>query len=246
MEDADIVFHQAGLVSVTESTERPVASQSANVGGTVQVLDSARRTDTSVVVASSAAVYGSPESVPVTEDAEHAPTSPYGIDKLAVDHYTRLFADLYDLPAVALRYFNVYGPGQPDSGYSGVVSTVLSQARAEETLTVHGDGTQTRDFVHVDDVVRANLLAAESDAAGRAFNVGTGTETSINELARAVVDVLDTDSDIAHVDGRPGDIDRSVADITAARSALGYEPTIPLADGLRTVVDITPRPQTSR
>jgi UDP-glucose 4-epimerase len=237
MEGVDLVFHQAGLVSVPESTKRPVDSQSANVGGTVRLLDAARREDARVVVASSAAVYGHPETVPVPEDAALSPTSPYGVDKLAVDHYTRLFADLYDLPTVALRYFNVYGPNQPDSGYSGVVSTFLEQALSGSPVTVHGDGTQTRDFVHVDDVVRANLLAAETDAVGRAFNVGSGTETSIQELAETVTSVVDTDSDVVHVDGRAGDIEHSVANLEAAKRSLGYQPQVTLADGLPTVVD---------
>ena len=237
MADVDIVFHQAGLVSVPASTERPVDSQSANVGGTVRLLDAARREDARVVVASSAAVYGHPETVPVPEDAELSPTSPYGVDKLAVDHYTRLFADLYDLPTVALRYFNVYGPNQPDSGYSGVVSTFLEQALSGSPVTVHGDGTQTRDFVHVDDVVRANVLAAETDDVGRAFNVGSGTETSIRELAETVTGVVDTDSEVVHVDGRAGDIEHSVADLEAAKRSLGYQPQVTLADGLPTVID---------
>jgi len=237
MADVGLVFHQAGLVSVPASTERPVDSQSANVGGTVRLLDAARREDARVVVASSAAVYGHPETVPVPEDAELSPTSPYGVDKLAVDHYTRLFADLYDLPTVALRYFNVYGPNQPDSGYSGVVSTFLEQALSGSPVTVHGDGTQTRDFVHVDDVVRANVLAAETDDVGRAFNVGSGTETSIRELAETVTGVVDTDSEVVHVDGRAGDIEHSVADLEAAKRSLGYQPQVTLADGLPTVID---------
>ena len=237
MEDVDLVFHQAGLVSVPASTERPVDSQSANVGGTVRLLDAARREDARVVVASSAAVYGHPETVPVPEDADLSPTSPYGVDKLAVDHYTRLFADLYGLPTVALRYFNVYGPNQPDSGYSGVVSTFLEQALSGSPVTVHGDGTQTRDFVHVDDIVRANVLAAETDDVGRAFNVGSGTETSIRELAETVTGVVDTDSEVVHVDGRAGDIEHSVADLEAAKRSLGYQPQVTLADGLPTVID---------
>ncbi|MFC7134054.1 MULTISPECIES: NAD-dependent epimerase/dehydratase family protein [Salinibaculum] len=237
MDGVDVVFHQAGLVSVDDSTERPAESESRNVAGTVRVLDAARRADARAVVASSAAVYGHPETVPVPEDAALSPTSPYGVDKVAVDHYTRLFADLYDLPTVALRYFNVYGPGQPDSGYSGVVSTFLDRARADEPLPIHGDGTQTRDFVHVDDVVRANLRAAETSHVGRAFNVGTGEETTVEGLARTVVDVVGADSELVHADGRPGDIDRSVADLTAATRDLDFRPRTTLADGLATLVD---------
>lgn len=232
----DVVFHQAGLVSVEASTERPVDSQTSNVGGTVCVLDAARREDARVVVASSAAIYGHPDEVPVGEDATLRPTSPYGVDKLAVDHYTRLFADIYDLPTVALRYFNVYGPGQPADGYSGVISTFLQQAEEGAPLTVHGDGSQTRDFVHVRDVVRANYLAATTDHVGRAFNVGTGEPTSVASLARTVKRVTDSDSTIRHVDARAGDVDESVADLTAARDCLGYRPRVSLADGLTALV----------
>ena len=237
MTDVDVVFHEAGLVSVAASTERPVDSQTANVGGTLNVLDAARRADARAVVASSAAVYGHPDTVPVSEDASLSPTSPYGVDKLAVDHYTRLFADLYGLPTVALRYFNVYGPGQPAEGYSGVISTFLEQATAGEPLTIHGDGAQTRDFVHVEDVVRANLRAAVTSNVGRAFNVGTGEATSIETLARTIKRVTGTDSETIRVDGREGDIRESVADLTAARNCLGYEPRVALSDGLATILD---------
>jgi UDP-glucose 4-epimerase len=237
MAGADVVFHLAGMVSVSASTADPVASQSANVDGTVTVLDVARQTDTRVVAASSAAVYGHPETVPISEDADLSPTSPYGVDKLALDHYTRLFADLYDLPTVALRYFNIYGPGQPEDGYSGVVNTFLEQAESGAPLTVHGDGSQVRDFVHVSDVVRANLLAANTDHTGRAFNVGTGRRTSVADLAETVKEVVDDDPSVTHVGSRPGDIEESVADLTNVRERLGYEPRVTLADGLSTLVD---------
>lgn len=236
MEDVDTVFHQAARVSVVDSIEEPVGSQAVNVGGTVKLLDSARRTDTRVVAASSAAVYGEPSTVPVPETEPLEPTSPYGIDKLAVDHYTRLFAELYDLPTAVLRYFNVYGPRQPGTGYSGVISTFLKQARSGTDLTVHGDGSQTRDFVHVNDVVRANLLAANDVREGTAFNVGTGRETSIAELARLVRDVCDSDGELVHVDGRQNEIRRSCADVTRGRRQLGFEPAVGLREGLQTIL----------
>jgi len=235
MADVDVVFHQAGLVSVAASTERPVDSQSANVGGTMQVLDAARRRDARAVVASSAAVYGRPGSVPIAEDASLSPTSPYGVDKLAIDHYTRLFADLYDLPTVALRYFNVYGPGQPGGDYSGVIRTFVDQARSGEPITVHGDGEQTRDFVHVADVVRANVRAALTDDVGAAYNVATGDAVTINELARRVRAAADSESRIVNVDPRPGDIRHSRADTTAAAEGLGFQARVSLAEGLPTV-----------
>lgn len=233
---ADVVFHQAALVSVGESTDRPRASNAVNVAGTLALLEAARRADARVVIASSCALYGHPEYVPVDEDHPAEPTSPYGVDKLAVDHYARVYADLYGLPVVPLRYFNVYGPRQ-SADYSAVIRTFADQARADEPITVEGDGTQTRDFVHVSDVVRANLLAAGTDAVGVPFNVGTGTETSIRELAGAVREAAGSDSEIVHVDPRPGDIERSVADTARARERLGFEAETPLAEGLAGLFD---------
>jgi len=236
MDDVDLVFHHAGLVSVEESIATPTRSHDVNVGGTIEILQAARRADVRVVVASSGAVYGRPSRVPIPETEIQEPLSPYGIDKMAIDHYARQFASLYGLPTVALRYFNVYGPRQSAANYSGVISTFLQQAEQGKPLTIHGDGTQTRDFVHVNDVVRANLLAATTDQTGEAFNVGTGTETSIEQLARTVCEVADTDGAIAYVDGRQGDIDRSCADIAKAKQLLEFEPSVELDAGLDTLL----------
>lgn len=226
------VFHLAAMVDVSRSVEAPLDSHGVNVEGTLAVLEAARRHDVPVIVASSAAIYGRPVEVPIPEDHPHRPLSPYGLDKLAVDQYARLYHDLYGLPVSALRYFNVYGPGQPGADYAGVIATFLEQALGGGPLTLEGDGTQTRDFVHVSDVVRANLLAADADVGGRAINVGTGSETSIRELAETVRELADGRPDITHVDPRPGDIDRSVADLTRAESELGYRPDVDLETGL--------------
>ncbi|MFW5964475.1 MAG: NAD-dependent epimerase/dehydratase family protein [Natronomonas sp.] len=237
IEGVDVVFHEAALVSVAESVERPTESHAINATGTLNVLEAARKHDARVVVASSAAVYGDPDGTPVDEGQRLDPTSPYGLDKVASDHYARLYEDLYGLDTVALRYFNVYGPGQTGGDYAGVITVFLRQARNGEPITVHGDGTQTRDFVHIDDVVRANLLAAETDAVGRAYNVGTGESVTIRELAELIRDAVGSDSEIVHTDPRTGDIQHSRADIGRARSALDYEPTVDLGAGLRTLVD---------
>ncbi len=236
MEGVDVVFHEAAMVSVPESVEKPRTCHAVNGTASLELLEAARAADARVVLASSAAVYGHPESVPVTEDAPKAPTSPYGVEKLLADQYARVYAERYDLPAVALRYFNVYGPGS-NPEYSGVVDTFLAQARRGDPVTVEGDGDQTRDFVHVDDVVQANLLAAEGllsdeDVAGRAYNVGTGSSVTIEELAHTVRSVVGADVPIVHTDPRPGDIERSRADISRARGELGYEPTVDLEEGL--------------
>ena len=232
VDGADVIFHEAGLVSVAESVASPAESHDVNATGTLRVLESARRADARVVLASSAAVYGVPESVPIAESQPKAPTSPYGLDKLAADHYARLYADLYGLETVALRYFNVYGPRQ-SADYAGVIGTFLDQARAGGPLTVHGDGTQTRDFVHVEDIVDANLAAAVTDTTGRAFNVGTGRSHSVADLAGIVRDLAGTDPAVTHTDAREGDIPASRADISRSRRVLGYEPSIDLRTGIR-------------
>jgi len=174
--------------------------------------------------------------VPITEDHPNEPTSPYGLDKLATDHYARLYNDLYDLETVALRYFNVYGPGQVAGDYSGVISVFIDQALSGEDITVHGDGEQTRDFVYIDDVVQANLKAATTDAVGEAYNVGTGESVTVRKLAELIQDITDTDSDIVHMDARTGDIEYSEADISKANEHLEYEPTVSLREGLEQTV----------
>jgi len=236
MAGVDVVFHEAGLVSVPESVDRPIASHEANVDATLNVLEAARREDARVVTASSVGIYGNPVDVPIHESEPKQPTSPYGVDKLAIDHYTRLYHDLYDLETVALRYFNVYGPRQSGGEYSGVISTFLEQAQSGQPLTVDGDGEQTRDFVHVSDVVRANLAAATTDHVGRAYNVGTGESVTINELAELVRDVTESASSVTHTDPRAGDVEHSEADATRARRQLGFEPRVTLDEGLRDLV----------
>lgn len=236
MSDADVVFHQAGLVSVEQSVQHPEESHSINVEGTMTVLDCARQTDTRVVAASSAAIYGDPSTVPVPESAQLRPDSIYGVDKLALDHYTRQFESLYGLPTVALRYFNVYGPRQSASTYSGVISTFFHQAESGGPLTIQGDGTQTRDFVHCSDVVRANIRAATTSHTGEAFNIGTGVETSVNDLAETVCDVVGVPVDTTTVPARTGDIQESCADIEKAQDKLGFSAQVSLREGLETLV----------
>ncbi|QPV62851.1 NAD-dependent epimerase/dehydratase family protein [Halosimplex litoreum] len=232
VDGVDVVFHQAAIVSVAQSVEDPTTSHAVNVDGTLAVLEAARRADARVVFASSAAIYGEPESVPVDERHPKEPASPYGLEKLAGDHYCRLYADLYDLSTVALRYFNVYGPRQAGGDYAGAITAFAEQARAGGPLRVDGDGEQTRDFVDVADVVQANLLAATTDATGEAFNVGTGEATTIRRVAEIVRDTVAPDVEVVHGDPRSGDIRESVADVGKARDRLGYEPTVPLTEGL--------------
>lgn len=234
----DIIFHHAAVVSVSRSVDAPRRSNDTNLDASLLVLEQARQEDARVVVASSAAVYGHPDELPVSETASTEPTSPYGIQKLALDQYTRLYEDLYDLQTVALRYFNAYGPRQ-QGPYSGVISTFLEQARAGEPITIEGDGEQTRDFVHVSDIVRANLRAATTEDTGEAYNIGTGTRTSIRQLAETIKDATDSSSPIVHRDSRPGDIRHSGADITRAKRTLEFESRVGLECGIRSLVDGT-------
>ena len=236
MSDVDVVFHQAAMVSVERSVEDPTESQGINAAATLDLLEVARNVGARVVIASSAAIYGHPDSVPVDESEPKEPASPYGVDKLAADHYARLYADLYGLPTVALRYFNVYGSGHSGGSYSGVIDVFTEQARAGRPITVHGDGSQTRDFVHVSDVVAANLLAATTDHVGEAFNVGTGRSVTIRELAELVRAAVGSDSEIVHTDPRAGDVDRSRADVSKARDRLGFSPTTDVEEGIRSLV----------
>lgn len=235
--DVDRIFHEAALVSVEQSVQSPLESHDINVAGTLSLLDAARRYDVPVILASSAAIYGEPESVPIDERHPTHPISPYGLEKLAIDQYGRLFHEQYGLETVALRYFNVYGPRQAATDYAGVISAFTEQVASGGPITIHGNGTQTRDFVHVADVVQANLRAADvTGIGGRAFNIGTGTATSIRRLAIEIADVMGEEVDHRYVDGRDGDISESLADISRAKSVLGYEPDVPLASGLRTLL----------
>ena len=235
MEGVDIVFHQAAQVSVARSVETPQESFSVNTAPSLAVLEHARKQGCRVVIASSCAIYGDPTTTPISESDPKDPQSPYGVEKLTVDRYTRLYHELYDVEAIALRYFNVYGPRQSGGDYSGVIGIFKDQATSGEPLTVEGDGTQTRDFIHVDDVVRANLLAAETEAVGEVYNVGTGTTVTIKGLAELIRECSGADVPIQHVAGRDGDIEESQADISKIREHMGFAPTVSLTDGLESL-----------
>lgn len=235
VDGVDLIFHQAANVSVQRSVEAPVESHETNVDATLRLLEHARNEDARFVFASSAAIYGTPEAVPIDESDPKRPTSPYGAEKHAADQYCRLYHDLYDVETVALRYFNVYGPRQRGGQYSGVIDVFLDQADRGEDITVHGDGAQTRDFVHVDDVVAANCLAAVNGTLGEAYNVGTGDSISIRALAELVRETTETTSDIVHVDAREGDIEQSRPSIEKIQAGLGFEPRRSLDTELETL-----------
>ena len=230
--------HLAAQTEVATSIEDPAGTVETNVLGSVHVLEALHGAGaTSAVVASSAAVYGE-VPVPVDEAGPHRPISPYGAGKLAVDHFVSYYAHHTDLAVCALRFFNVYGPRQhPRSPYSGVISVFAAAALTGEDLLVNGDGGQTRDFVYVADVVRAILLALRKPGAkGEAINVGTGRPTSINDLARAVIDTTGSVSGVVHGPPREGDIRHSVAKVDKAASLLTFQASTPVQEGLASTV----------
>jgi UDP-glucose 4-epimerase len=231
----DVIFHQAAVVSVPQTVEQPVDSARINDIGTLMVLEAARKNNVKrVVLASSCAVYGPDPNLPKTEDMRPRPFSPYAAQKLAGEIYARLYYDLYKLETVCLRYFNVYGPRQdPSSPYSGVISIFMNKAVAKEQPVIYGDGSQYRDFVFVRDVVRANILAAACEGAGGSvFNVGTGSSVRISQLWKEVCRLAGSGIAPRYEAPRPGDIRESLADISLAKSVLGFEPEYSFQKGI--------------
>ncbi|HDZ36183.1 MAG TPA: SDR family oxidoreductase [Thermococcus sp.] len=234
---ADYVFHEAAQVSVVESVRDPIFTEDVNVMGTLNILKALMEGHGKLIFASSAAVYGDNPNLPLKETETPKPLSPYGVTKLTAEHYLRVFNELYGLPVVSLRYFNVFGPRQSANQYAGVISIFINRALNNEPLVIYGDGKQTRDFIYVKDVVKANILTAESRKSnGRVFNVATGKQTSILELAMKVIEITGARSSIRFDKPRPGDIRHSQADISEIRK-LGFEPEWSLEEGLKKTVE---------
>ena len=234
--DIDLIFHQAAFVSVPMSIENPQLCFDVNVNGTIQLLSAAREAGVKrVVIASSAAVYGDNQDFPLKEDTGLHPKSPYATAKLVGELYTSLYSDVLGLEVVALRYFNVYGPRQnPDSDYAAVIPIFIKAILNHQQPVIHGDGHQTRDFIHVEDVVTANLLAAEAPhAPGQVINICSGKETSILDLFNKLVEINEMDLQPIFAGERPGDIYRSIGDPRKARGLLGFEQRIDLVQGLK-------------
>jgi len=233
----DYVFHQAAIASVQQSIDDPIASSKTNAEGTLNVLVAARDSGVKkVVCASSSAVYGDEPGLPKVETMRPYPLSPYAVTKLMGEHYCRIFTGLYDLKTVSLRYFNVYGPRQdPSSDYAAVIPKFIKSGMEGRPPVIYGDGTQTRDFVFVKDVVRANILAAESEATG-VYNIASGESRKINSLAEMIRGLMNKELIPIHREAREGDIKHSWADITKAKENLGYKPIYSLEDGLRETV----------
>ena len=236
----DVIFHQAAVASVPRSVEEPFETHDVNLTGSVRLLESARRARVRrVVFAASAAIYGEGGELPKHADMPPRPASPYALQKLAGESYCALFSCFHGLETVALRYFNVYGPRQnPGSAYASVIPLFVRACFKREPARIYGDGEQTRDFVYVGDVVRANLLAADApDASGATLNVATGRGTSVNELLAALQEISGVDLPPQRLPQRAGDVLHSLAAVGRARELLGFEASVSLSDGLRATVE---------
>jgi len=236
MRDVEVVFHEAALASVPRSVANPMATHRVCVDGTLQVLLAARDAKVRrVVYAASSSAYGNSVRLPKSEGDPTAPLSPYAVAKLAAEHYCAAFSEVYGLETVRLRYFNVFGPRQtPDSPYAAVIPLFIRALTTGTNPVLHGDGEQSRDFTFVDDVVRANLLAASAPGvSGRVYNVARGRRTSLLELIALLNGLLGTSIAPTHTAPRVGDVKHSLADVERAKADLGYRPTTDMKEGLR-------------
>ena len=229
----NVIFHLAASVGNTRSIDNPVRDSEVNVIGTLRVLEAARTHGINrVVFSSSAGIFGELKTLPIAEDHPQDPDSPYGASKLAAEKMCLVYNKLYDMKNVCLRYFNVYGPRQRYDAYGNVIPIFAERMMRDQDVIIFGDGEQTRDFVNVADVARANYLAGISDTAAGSFNLGSASRISINELARIMAEVIGKPVNIVHGDPRPGDVRDSLAAVDAAREAFGFAPSVTLESGL--------------
>jgi nucleoside-diphosphate-sugar epimerase len=235
----DGVLHQAAIPSVSRSITDPVASSQSNVTGTITLLQACREAGVPrFVMAASSSAYGSSPSLPKVETMCPAPLSPYAVSKLAAEQYCQVFGRLGYVETVCLRYFNVYGPRQdPASQYAAVVPKFICALLAGQPLTIDGDGSQSRDFTYIDNVIQANKLALSAPGvSGEVFNVGCGSRYDLNFLVRELASIIEVEPTVEFLPGRPGDVPHSLADITKARQLLKYEPAIDFREGLKRTV----------
>lgn len=238
----DYVFHEAAIPSVPKSVLDPLGSNRANVDATVHLLIAAKDAKVKrVVYAASSSAYGDTPTLPKHEGMPPKPISPYAVAKLASEYYMKSFYRCYGLETVCLRYFNIFGPRQdPTSPYSGVLAKFITQMLQGEQPTVFGDGTQSRDFTYIDNVVEANLLAARapaSQAAGGVFNVATGTRVDLNETFQLLKKIIGYKGELKYAPERAGDVKHSLADLSLTEKHLGYKPKVSFEEGLRRTVE---------
>lgn len=240
MESVDYVYHEASLGSVPRSVADPLTTNNVNVTGTLNVLIAAREAGVKrVIFASSSSVYGDTPALPKIETMRPMPMSPYAVSKLSGETYMQAFYHSYGLETVSLRYFNVFGPRQdPNSQYAAVIPLFVSALLKGETPVIYGDGVQSRDFTHVQNVVHANLLAMKTEAThGEAVNIACGEATTINELLASLCKQYGTKTQPIYDKSRPGDVKHSLADFSAANKLLGYSPVVTFSEGIRLTLD---------
>jgi len=234
----EVIFHLAASVGNTNSIENPKQDSEINVLGTINILEAARKKNVrKIVFSSSAGIFGELKHLPISEDHPVEPGSPYGASKLAAEKLCLAYSKLYDLEAVCLRYFNVYGINQRYDAYGNVIPIFAYQMIKGQTLTIYGDGEQPRDFVEVSDVAQANYRAALTKGLSGAFNIASSKRVTINVLVDLLQNASGIISSTVHGPERPGDVRDSLADITAAQQALGYNPKITLEEGLSTYME---------
>ncbi len=239
VEGVDFVLHQAALPSVARSVDNPIDSNEVNVNGTLNLLVAARDAGVKrLVYAASSSAYGNSPALPKNEDMPSHPLSPYAVSKLLGEHYCRIFHTIYKLETVSLRYFNVFGPRQdPTSPYSAAIPKFINAILKGDSVTIYGDGEQSRDFTYIQNVVNANLLACEApDAAGTVINVACGDQISLNRLISIIEEELEIEAQRVYTQPLPGDVKHSCADISRARELLGYEPAVAFDEGLKMTV----------
>jgi nucleoside-diphosphate-sugar epimerase len=240
VEDVELVFHEAAIPSVPRSVENPRQTHIASVESTFSLLLAAKENKVRrVVYAASSSAYGDQPSLPKIENMLPEPLSPYAVAKLVGEYYCQVFTRVYDLETVSLRYFNVFGPRQdPSSQYSGVISRFIGALLRDERPVIYGDGEQSRDFTYVEDVVNANLKAADTvDGVGQVINVANGERTTLNQLLAQLKDLTGKPDAVAdYREPRPGDVRHSLADISRARDLLGYAPQVDFQTGLRNTI----------
>lgn len=233
----EVIFHLAASVGNKRSIDDPLSDASVNVLGTLNVLEAARKTGArKVVVSSSAGIFGELKTLPIREDHPVEPDSPYGCTKLCEEKLSLAYSKLYPMEVVCLRYFNVYGPNQRYDAYGNAIPIFVFRMLKGETIYIYGDGEQTRDFVHVEDVVNANMLAASAEGVSGAFNIASGTRITVNRLVGLIMGNGNTSSVVEHTERRPGDVLHSLADISLARERLGYSAVTGIEEGLNSYI----------
>jgi UDP-glucose 4-epimerase len=233
LNDVDVIFHEAARPGVSVSTDNPLKSHEVNTTGTLNLLESAVKSDVKrFIYASSSSVYGSVQYLPFDESHPTSPVSPYGVSKLTGEHYCRVFTDLYGLPSVTLRYFTVYGPGmRPDLA----IHIFTHQALKNEPITIFGTGNRTRDFTHIEDIVDANMLSLTKGTG--VYNIGGGHRVSIRKLAETIIEITKSSSTIVYRESKKGDAEHTYADTSKAQRELGWNPKISLDQGLKGYVE---------